>query len=98
MEIGIISWKKACKKGNPELRYLIINKFGDINTGYKYRVCPYEDGNYVIVEINYIGNDVKPDINIDKSRLDVIPYDDCLRGDKRNKWKQWELVNGIKRD
>ena len=49
--------------------------------GYKYRVYPFEDGNYAIVEINYIGNEVKPDISIDKSRLDIIPYDnkdDCL--------------------
>ena len=56
--------------------------------GYKYRVCPFENGNYAIVEINYLGNDVKPDINIDKRRLEVIPYDDeddCLIGCKCNK-------------
>ena len=39
--------------------------------GYKYRVCPFEDENYAIVEINYIGNDMKPNIDIDKSRLDT---------------------------
>ena len=56
--------------------------------GYKYRVCPFENGNYAIIEINYIGNDVKPDINIDKRRLDVIPYnyeDDYLIGCKCKK-------------
>ena len=41
--------------------------------GYKY---PFDDGNYAIVEINHIGNDIKPNIDIYKSRLDVIPYDD----------------------
>ena len=64
--------------------------------GYKYRACLFEDGNYAIVEVNQIGNDVKPDINIDKSRLDVIPYEDedeCLIDCKFNKSKQWKLVN-----
>ena len=58
---------------------------------YKYRVCPFEDGNYAIIEINYIGNDMKPNIDIDKSRLDTNPYDDeddCLIGCKYNKCKQ----------
>ena len=41
--------------------------------GYKY---PFEDGNYAIVEINRIGNDIKPNIDIYKSTLDVILYDD----------------------
>ena len=80
-KLGLLAEEKACKEDNPELRYLIMNKFGDINMGYKYRVYPFEDGNYAIVEINYIGNEVKPDISIDKSRLDIIPYDnkdDCL--------------------
>ena len=45
MEIRIISRRKSYKKDNLELRYLIINKFGDINMGYKFRVCPFEDGN-----------------------------------------------------
>ena len=69
--------------------------------GYKYRVWPLEDRNYAIVEINYIGNDMKPNINIDKSRLDTTPYDDeddCLIGCKCTKCKQWEPVNGIKRN
>ena len=65
-KLRLLAEKKACKKDNPELRYLINNKFGDINMGYKYRVRPSEDGNYPIVELNYIGNDVKADINIDK--------------------------------
>ena len=65
--------------------------------GYIYRVCPFEDGNYAIVEINYIGNDTKPNIDIDKSRLDTIPYDDndCMIGCKCNKSKKWKLVNKI---
>ena len=86
-KLRLLAEKKACKKDNPELRYLINNKFGDINMGYEYRVRPSEDGNYPIVELNYIGNDVKADINIDKSRLDVISYDDeddCLIGCKCN--------------
>ena len=41
--------------------------------GYKY---PVEDRNYAIVEINHIGNDIKPNIDIYKTTLDVIPYDD----------------------
>ena len=72
------------------MRYLIINKFDDINMGYKYRACPFEDGNYAIVEINYVGNDMKPDINIHKSRLDANPYDDkddCMLGCKCNTCK-----------
>ena len=59
----------------------------------------FDDGNYAIVEINYIGTDMKPNIDLDKSRLDAILYDDegdCLTGSKCNKCKQWELVNGIK--
>ena len=42
---------------------------------------------------------MKPNINIDKSRLDTSPYDKedgCLIGRKCNKCKQWELVNKIK--
>ena len=56
--------------------------------------------NFAIAEINYIGNDIKPIIDIDKSRLYIIPYDDeddCLIGCKC-KCKQWKLINGIKRD
>ena len=51
---------------------------------------PFEDGNYAIVEINYIGIDMKPNIDIDNSRLDTIPYDhedDCLIAYKCNKCK-----------
>ena len=100
-KLGLLAEEKACKEDNPELRYLIINKFGDISMVYKYRVCPFEDGNYAIIEINYIGNDMKPNIDIDKSRLDTNPYDDeddCLIGCKCNKCKQFEIVNGIKRN
>ena len=70
-KLGLLAEEKASKEDNPELRYLIRNKFGDINMSYKYRVCPFEDENYGIVEINYIGNDMKPNIDIDKSRLDT---------------------------
>ena len=96
-KLGLLAKEKAWKEDNPELRYLIINKFGDINIGYKYRVCPFEDGNYAIVEINYIGNNTKPKIDIDKKRSDIICYDDddCLIGCKCNKCKQWELANRI---
>ena len=100
-KLGLLAEEKACKKDNPEYRYLIINKFGDINMEYKYRVCPFEDENSAIVEINYIVDDTKPNIDIDRSRLGIIPYDnedDCLIGCKYNKCKQWELVSGIKRD
>ena len=64
---------------------------------YKYRVCPFEDGTYEIIEINYIGNDTKPNIDIDKIRLDTISYDDngWMIGCKCNKCKQWKLVNKI---
>ena len=98
---GLLAEEKTCKEDNPELRYLITNKFRDIKLGYKYSACPFDDGNYVIVEINYIGNDMKPIIDIEKSRLDIIPYDDeddCLIGCKCNKCKQWKVINGIKRD
>ena len=84
-KLRYLSEEKACKEDNPELRYLIINKFGDINMEYKYPVSPFEDGNYAIVETNDIGNYMKPNINIDKSRLDTSPYDeeyDCLIGHK----------------
>ena len=43
---------------------------------YKYHLCRFEDGNYAIVEINYIGNDTNSNINIDKSRLDTIRYNE----------------------
>ena len=33
-------WKLAIKEDCRELRYLIINKFDDINMSYKYRLCP----------------------------------------------------------
>ena len=94
----LLAEEKAIKEDNPEFRYLIINKFSDINMGYKYRVCPFEDVNYAIGEINYIGNDMKPNTNIDKSRLDIIPCDDeddCLIGCKCNECKQWRLINRI---
>ena len=71
-KLGLLAEEKVCKEDNPELRCLIINKFGDTNMGYKYRVCPFEDRNHTIIKINYIGNEVKPDISIDKSRLDTI--------------------------
>ena len=68
--------------------------------GYKYRYkYPFEDGNYAIVEINYIGNDIKANTDICKSRLDVIPFDDkddCLIRCKCNKCKLWKLANKIK--
>ena len=64
-KLGLLAEEKACKEDNPELRYLIINKFGDINMGYKYRVCPFEDGNYALVETNYIGINIKPIIDIE---------------------------------
>ena len=70
----MFSEEKACKEDYSELTYLIINKFGEINMGYEYRVCPFEDGNYAIVKKN-ISNDIKPIIDIDKSRLDIISYD-----------------------
>ena len=54
LKLGLLTGEKACQEDNPELRYLIINKFGDINMGYKYRACLFEDGNYAIVEIYYI--------------------------------------------
>ena len=40
--------------------------------GYKNRVCSFEDRNHTIIKISYIGNELKPDISIDKSRLDTI--------------------------
>ena len=55
------------------------------------------DGKYAIVEIKYIGNDMKPNINIDKSRLATAQYDDndCMIGCKCNKCKQYKLINQI---
>ena len=43
-KLGLLVEEKASIEENPELRYSIINKFVDINRGYKYRVCPFEDG------------------------------------------------------
>ena len=46
--------------------------------------------NYAIVEINYIGNNnTKPNIDIDKNRLDIVRYDDddCLCCDIFEKFK-----------
>ena len=89
LKLGLLAEKKANKEDNPELRYLVINKFDDINMGYKYSVSSFEDGNHAIKEINYIRNDMKPIIDIYKSRLDTIPYDDndCMIGCKCNKCK-----------
>ena len=58
-KLGLLAEEKAGKEDNPEMKCLIRNKFDDINIGYKYRVFPLEDGNYAIVEINDIDNDVK---------------------------------------
>ena len=93
----LLAEEKAIKEDNQELRYLIINKLGDINIGYKHRVCPFEEGNYSIAEINYFGNDVEANIEIDRGRLDVIPYDDndCVIGCKCNKCKQSKLINKV---
>ena len=52
MKLGLLAEGKVSKEDNQELRYLNKNKFGDITMGYKYRVCPIEDGNYAIVKIN----------------------------------------------
>ena len=89
LKLGLLAEKKANKEVNRELRYLVINKFGDINMGYKYSVSSFEDGNHAIKEINYIGNDMKPIIDIYKSILDAIPYhdNDCMIGCKCNKCK-----------
>ena len=96
-KLGLLAEEKAIREDNPELRYLIINKFGDIDMDYKYRVCLFEDGNYAIVEINYIDNDMKADIIIDRSKLDIIPYDhnDCIIGCKCNKCRLWILSKKI---
>lgn len=97
-KLGLLAKEKAWNEDNPKLRYLIINKFGGINIGHKYRVCHLDDDNYAIVEINYIGCDTKPIIDIDKNRLDVIPFDDkddYLIGCKCNKYKQRKLVINI---
>ena len=97
-KLGLLAEEKVIKEDNPELRYLIINKFGDINMGYKFRVCSFEDGNYATVEMHYIENDMKPNINIDESRLDAIPYDEkdgCMVGCKSNKCKLWKLINKV---
>ena len=75
-KIGLLAEEKEIKADNRELEHLIINKSGDINMGCKYRLCPFEDGNYAIVEINYIRNDKNLNINIDKRRIDTIPYDE----------------------
>ena len=32
-KLGLLAEEKACKEDNPELRYLVINKFGGINMG-----------------------------------------------------------------
>ena len=101
LKLGLLTGEKAWQEDNPELRYLILNKFGDINMYCKYWVCLFEDGNYVIVEINCIGDNTKSNIDVGKSRLDVIPNDeedDCKQCNKCKQCKQWELVNGIKRN
>ena len=97
-KLGLLAEEKVIKEDNLELRYLIINKFGDINMGYKFRVCPFEDGNQAKVEIHCIENDMKPNINIGKRRLDAIPYDDkddCMVECKYNKCKLWKLINKV---
>ena len=97
-KLGLLAEEKVIKKDNLELRYLIINKFGDINMGYKFRVCPFEDGNQAKVEIHCIENDMKPNINIGKRRLDAIPSDDkddCMVECKYNKCKLWKLINKV---
>lgn len=88
-KLGLYAEEMANKEDNPELRYLIINEFGDIDIGYKYRVCPFEDGKYAIVKIEYTDSNKKPNIKIDKSRLDIISYDDndYMLGCKCNKCK-----------
>ena len=88
-KLGLHAEEMANKEDNPELRYLIINEFGDIDIGYKYRVCLFEDGKYAIVKIEYTDSKKKPNKKIDKSRLDIISYDDndYILGCKCNKCK-----------
>ena len=93
-KLGLYAEEMANEEDNPELRYLIINKFGHTYIGYKYRVCPFEDGKYAILKIEHTDTNKKPNIEIDKNRLDIIPYDenDCMLGYKCNKCKYEGLL------
>ena len=47
---------------DPKLNYLIMNKFGDISMGYKYRVCPVDNGDkYIWIKIKYSGSKISVD-------------------------------------
>ena len=47
---------------DPELNYLVINKFGYISMGYKYRVYAVENGDkYILIEIKYGGSKLSVD-------------------------------------
>lgn len=48
-----------------------------MSLGYKYHVCPFEDGTkYAITEIEYGKDKIKaPNIPIDENKLDLPPYD-----------------------
>lgn len=45
IELGNLCLDYQEEENNNELKYLIVNKFGDVSIGYKYRVCPFENGN-----------------------------------------------------
>ena len=53
-KVGNLCLDYELRENNSELRYLMVNKYGDITIGYKYRVSPFRDGEkYAIVKIKY---------------------------------------------
>ena len=53
-KVGNLWLDYESRENNNELRYLMVNKYGYITIGYKYCVCPFEDGEkYAIVKIKY---------------------------------------------
>ena len=52
-KIGNLCLDYESNENNSELRYLMVNEYGDITIGHKYRLCSFEDGEkYAITEIN----------------------------------------------
>ena len=76
---------------DPELNYLVINKFGDISMGYKYRVYAVENGDkYILIEIKYGGSKLSVDSRI---------YGNvCSVKNKRQKCEYQLIENKLKKE
>ena len=76
---------------DPELNYLIVNKFGGINMGHKHRVCPVQNGDkYILIKIKYGGCKISID--------SCIYGNECTVGNKCQKFEYQLVGNKLKNE